>query len=163
MAHLLFGSPPRSKQVGAGLILAEKPEGLVVTGVLPSGAAGRDGRLAIGDLLTHIDGQEARSLQSAKVLMMGEPGTYVDVTIVREGRGLRFSIWRPDGTVTPVPAESGAATPARQAPTPSEHTSPGGDAAAAATKTKRIESQTAALVAALCAGQPVGNIGGRVF
>jgi hypothetical protein len=155
MAHLLFGSPPRSKQVGAGLILAEKPEGLVVTGVLPSGAAGRDGRLAIGDLLTHIDGQEARSLKSAKVLMMGEPGTYVEVTIVREGRGLHFSIWRPDGTVTPVPSESGAATPARKALTPGEHMSPGGDAAAAAAKTKRIESETTALVAALRAGQPL--------
>ena len=153
MAQFLFGSPPRSKQVGAGLILAEKPEGLVVTGVLPSGAAGRDGRLAIGDLLTHIDGQEARSLKSAKVLMMGEPGTYVDVTIVREGRGLNFSIWRPDGTATPMPAES--VTPARQAPTPSEHMSPGRDAAAAAAKTKRIESETAALVAALRAGQPL--------
>ena len=147
MAHLLFGSPapPRSKQVGVGLVLAEKPEGLAITAVLPSGAAGRDGRVALGDLLTHIDGEAVRSIRSAKVLMMGDPGTYVDVTLLREGRPLQLSIWRP----ADADAASGPATPARQA------ASPGGDggAAAAAAKSKRIEDETAALAASLRSGQ----------
>lgn len=101
MAHLLFGSPPPKKnnqQVGVGLVLAEKPEGLVLTSVLPSGAAGKDGRLRIGDILQRIDGQEIKRISHAKVLLLGDPGTSADVAIFRPStiEKLVFKIYRSD-------------------------------------------------------------------
>ena len=84
------------QQVGVGLILAEKSGGLTVTGVLPSGAADRDGRIKTGDVVAHIDGHSVQRIQAAKPLMLGDVGTYVDIGVVRGGEMVLLRVLRPD-------------------------------------------------------------------
>jgi hypothetical protein len=84
------------QQVGVGLILAEKSDGLTVTGVLPSGAADRDGRIKTGDVVAHIDGHSVQRIQAAKPLMLGDVGTYVDIGVVRGGELVLLRVLRPD-------------------------------------------------------------------
>ncbi len=98
---------PRKQQVGIGLVLTEKAEGLVVAGVLPGGAASKDKRISTGDVISHIDGQKVHLLRDAKLLMLGDVGTYVDVTIFRPllMKTMVFNIWRPGGELQedPIP------------------------------------------------------------
>ena len=94
-------------------MLAEKPEGLVLTGVLPSGSAGKDGRLRIGDILQRIDGQEVHRISDAKVLLLSDPGTYVDVAIFRPStiEKLVFNICRSDASAN-IPSRTPPASSA---------------------------------------------------
>ena len=98
-----MASPSRLQQVGVGLVLAEQREGLVVTGMLPRGAADRDGRVKPGDVLTHVDGVVCFGIDNARLLLLGEPGTCVDLVVNRGDKPLEIKkIWRPDDAETPV-------------------------------------------------------------
>jgi len=117
----------------SGLVLAEKSEGLTVTGVLPAGAASRDGRFKGGDLVTHIDGHSVQHIRDAKPLMLGDVGTYVEVSIVRGDRPMLLRVLRPDDEPGDDSAPTSSARSARpltppmdlETPTPSsQHLSP---------------------------------------
>ena len=69
--------------LAAGLVLSEDHEGVVIAGILPSGAAGQDRRFQIGDIVEKVDHNRVRNISEAKRLLLGDLGTPVDIKLKR--------------------------------------------------------------------------------
>lgn len=78
------------RYAGVGVRVEAKPEGLLVAGVLPGGPASKAG-LALGDLLTAVEGRSLASADSAKDsalrMLKGPAGTKVVVTVASQAPG----------------------------------------------------------------------------
>ncbi|MEL6616013.1 MAG: S41 family peptidase, partial [Bacteroidota bacterium] len=82
---------------GAGFVLAQRGGSLVVVGLDENGPAERQG-LRVGDRITSLAGRDAAGLDedAARGLLRGEPGSTLELDVVREGEGgtLRFVLVR---------------------------------------------------------------------
>jgi S1-C subfamily serine protease len=58
--------------------------GVLVTGLMPDGAAARAG-LMVGDLIVRIGGSATPTLQAMRAALAGRPGQTVDVELIRAG------------------------------------------------------------------------------
>ncbi len=77
----------------------KKDMGVIVISILPGGAAAKDGRIMIGDIVRKVDGVQVKSPGDAKLLLMiGNVGTYVELTIFRPStmETTAFNIRRPN-------------------------------------------------------------------
>ena len=82
--------------VGVGMTVQENEEGYVdILRVEPGGPAEEAGILA-GDVLTAVNGQDVRNqgVEATKTLVVGEEGTTVSLTLLREGRTLTLEVER---------------------------------------------------------------------
>ena len=83
--------------VGVGITITpvEDNKGLEILKVEPGGGAEEAG-LQAGDILIAVDGQgmDVLSVDNAKTLVQGEPGTTVKLTVLRDGKELEFTVER---------------------------------------------------------------------
>lgn len=81
--------------IGVTIQLREDGTGFDITKVEENGPAREAGLLA-GDIITGVDGESVAALGSdgAKEKVRGKEGTYVDITVLRQGTELTFSVER---------------------------------------------------------------------
>lgn len=81
--------------VGITIQLTEEKEGFLITDVTEGGPAQEAG-LQVKDLLIEVEGQDVREMTTAEVrdLVRGEEGTFVVMTILRQGEQKSFSVER---------------------------------------------------------------------
>jgi S1-C subfamily serine protease len=80
--------------LGVGAQPATLPDGqagVLVTALMPDGAAGRAG-LMVGDLIVRIGGSATASLQAMRAALAGKSGQTVDVDVVRAGSALTVPV-----------------------------------------------------------------------
>ncbi|HVE67945.1 MAG TPA: S41 family peptidase [Solirubrobacteraceae bacterium] len=72
---------------GVGMEVTEIPQGLRVTRVFPDSPARREG-IRVGDRIVGVDGRSLAGRSSARSteLIRGRPGTFVTLTLTRDGR-----------------------------------------------------------------------------
>ena len=89
------GEDPRTELAGIGVMLSPRQDGLVVTQVVPGSGAAEVG-MAPGDLLVEVNGQPVTELGfgGAVDLIRGPEGTFVQLTIVRNGATVELSVPR---------------------------------------------------------------------
>jgi len=88
-----------TKPLGMGMEVEDnKDMGVIVISILPGGAAAKDGRIMIGDIVRKVDGVQVKSPGDAKLLLIGNVGTYVELTIFRPStmETTAFNIRRPN-------------------------------------------------------------------
>ena len=76
-------TPPT--HVGVGMGLRARPDGaLEVTEIVPSGPVARTNQVTLGDILRGVDGTSvSETVSSARDLLLGPPGTQVQLTLAR--------------------------------------------------------------------------------
>jgi len=83
--------------VGIGITIAQREDnvGFDILQVQSDGPAEEAGILQ-GDILTHVDGQRVAELgvNGTSTLIRGESGTYVTVTVMRDGKEMDFDVER---------------------------------------------------------------------
>ena len=82
--------------VGIGVMAGYSREGLVVSGVAPGSPAAQAG-LQMGDAIVAVDGttvEEAGSSEALALLVPGESGTDVQVTVLRDGKTFTVTMTR---------------------------------------------------------------------
>lgn len=81
--------------VGITIQLTEEQEGFLIVEVAEGGPA-QEAQLQVLDLLIAVEGQDVRKMTTAEVrdLVKGEEGTFVNLTILREGEQQSFSVER---------------------------------------------------------------------
>lgn len=88
-----------------GAVLGRDPDtgALHVRGV-PEGNAADEAGLLEGDQIVFVDGRDVRDLDvpGLRKVLRGEPGTHVELTVLREGRVLRMRVKRSE-LVSPTP------------------------------------------------------------
>jgi S1-C subfamily serine protease len=80
--------------LGVGAQPATLPDGqagVLVTGLMPDGAAARAG-LMVGDLIVRIGGTATPTLQAMRAALAGRSGEAVDVELVRAGAALTLAV-----------------------------------------------------------------------
>ena len=88
-----------------GAILGRQSDtGAVHVREVPEGTAGDRAGLEIGDEIVFVDGKDVRNLDVAGLrrVLRGEPGTRVQLTILRDGQVVRLEVERA-ALLTPVP------------------------------------------------------------
>ncbi|MGN7116414.1 S41 family peptidase [Lysinibacillus odysseyi] len=91
--------------VGIGIVIEEHSKGIYISDVIKGGTAEQAG-IAIGDIITHIDGKEAANLTTSQAssLILGEENTSVTLTVLTSnGQSITKTIVRkpfslPNGT-----------------------------------------------------------------
>ncbi len=81
-----------------GAILVREPDtGVVHVRDVPEGNAGDKAGLEVGDEIVFIDGKDVRGLDVAGLrrLLRGDPGTHVQLTVLRGERVVRLDVERP--------------------------------------------------------------------
>ena len=103
MAHPKRVTPPAFEKMypstGMGMEVEDKKDmGVIVISILPGGAAAEDGRIMIGDIVRKVDGVQVKSPGDVKLLLLGNVGTYVELTIFRPStmETTAFNIRRPN-------------------------------------------------------------------
>lgn len=92
--------------VGIGVMAGYSREGLVVSGVAPGSPAAQAG-LQMGDAIVAVDGttvEEAGSSEALALLVPGESGTDVQVTVLRDGKTFTVTMTRRRCPSPPPPA-----------------------------------------------------------
>lgn len=88
-----------------GAVLGRDPDSgaLHVRGV-PEGNAADKAGLVEGDQIVFVDGRDVRELEVPELrkVLRGEPGTHVELTVLREGRVHRMRVLRSE-LVSPLP------------------------------------------------------------
>lgn len=81
--------------IGITIMATEDGTGLEILKLEPEGPAKEAGILP-GDILTAVEGQSVKELGTtgAADLIQGEPGTFVNVEVLREGESLTFTVER---------------------------------------------------------------------
>ena len=81
--------------VGITIQLTENKEGFSILAVTAGGPAEEAG-LAVGDLLVGVAGEDVREMDTTQVrdLVKGPEGTFVDMTVLRQGERLTLSVER---------------------------------------------------------------------
>ena len=81
--------------VGITIVIREDGSGIDITKVEPNGPAARSGILP-GDVLIAADGQPVleNGLDKTRDLVKGEEGTTVDLTVLRDGKEMTFTVTR---------------------------------------------------------------------
>ncbi len=81
--------------VGIGVTVTWQDEGYLVSKVAEGGPAQQAGILA-GDLITQVEGQSLAELtaDAADDLILGEAGTQVQITVLRDGQTLHYTMTR---------------------------------------------------------------------
>lgn len=82
--------------VGIGVMAGYSKEGLVISGVAPDSPAAQAG-LRVGDAIVAVDGttlEEAGSSEALALLVPGERGTDVQVTVLRDGQTFTATMTR---------------------------------------------------------------------
>ena len=82
--------------VGIGVMAGYSKEGLVISGVAPDSPAAQAG-LRVGDAIVAVDGttlEEAGSSEALALLVPGESGTDVQVTVLRDGQTFTATMTR---------------------------------------------------------------------
>ena len=81
--------------VGITIQITEEDEGFLILAVSEGGPAEEAG-LVVSDLLIAVDGQDVRGMTTADVrdLVRGEEGTYVSMTVLRQGDPVYLSVER---------------------------------------------------------------------
>ena len=81
--------------IGITIMATEDGTGLEILKLEPEGPAKEAGILP-GDILTAVEGQSVKELGTtgAADLIQGEPGTFVNVEVLREGESLAFTVER---------------------------------------------------------------------
>ena len=82
--------------VGIGVMAGYSKEGLVISGVAPDSPATQAG-LRVGDAIVAVDGttlEEAGSSEALALLVPGESGTDVQVTVLRDGQTFTATMTR---------------------------------------------------------------------
>jgi C-terminal processing protease CtpA/Prc len=88
-----------------GALLGRHPEtGAVHVRGVPDGNAADRAGLEIGDEIVFVDGKDVRNLDVAGLrrVLRGEPGTRVQLTILRDGQVVRIEVERA-ALLTPTP------------------------------------------------------------
>lgn len=103
---LLLASACGSPAVGSiGAMLGREPDsGVVHVRDVPEGNAGDRAGLEVGDEIVFVDGKDVRGLDVAGLrrLLRGEPGTHVQLTVLRGEQVIRLDVERA-ALVSPVP------------------------------------------------------------
>lgn len=81
--------------IGITIMATEDGTGLEILKLEPEGPA-REAGILTGDILTAVEGQSVKDLgtNGAADLIQGEPGTFVNVEVLREGESLTFTVER---------------------------------------------------------------------
>ena len=81
--------------IGITIMATEDGTGLEILKLEPEGPA-REAGILPGDILTAVEGQSVKDLgtNGAADLIQGEPGTFVNVEVLREGESLTFTVER---------------------------------------------------------------------
>ena len=81
--------------IGITIMATEDGTGLEILKLEPEGPA-REAGILPGDILTAVEGQSVKDLGTtgAADLIQGEPGTFVNVEVLREGESLSFTVER---------------------------------------------------------------------
>ena len=81
--------------IGITIMATEDGTGLEILKLEPEGPA-REAGILPGDILTAVEGQSVKELGTtgAADLIQGEPGTFVNVEVLREGETLAFTVER---------------------------------------------------------------------
>lgn len=99
--------------IGVTITAAEDGSGFVIKAVNP-GSPAEEAGLQVGDVLTEADGISAAGMTTTELrdIVRGKEGTFVSVTVLREGQSLTFSVERrevktPVATGTMLPGNVG--------------------------------------------------------
>lgn len=81
--------------IGITIMATQDGTGLEILKLEPEGPA-REAGILPGDILTAVEGQSVKELgtNGAADLIQGEPGTFVNVEVLREGESLTFTVER---------------------------------------------------------------------
>jgi len=90
-----FLNTMNSSFVGIGIEFFSTPDYPIVTNVIPNAPAFRAG-MQIGDIITKVDGQDIRGLNSSQLrdIVIGEANTVVDLTVERGNNTVQLPITR---------------------------------------------------------------------
>ena len=93
--NALFRQATSGEFSGVGLTVLERPRGLLVAGVFDDSPAKRAG-IRPGDLITRVDGRSIKGMSSdvSTGLIKGKEGTYVRLTVRRDGRTRNLRVRR---------------------------------------------------------------------
>ena len=93
--NALFRQATSGEFSGVGMTVVEHPRGLRVAGVFDDSPAKR-ARIRAGDVITRVNGRSiaGKSSDVATALIKGKEGTYVTLTLVRDGRSRKLRVRR---------------------------------------------------------------------
>lgn len=82
-----------SSVTGIGIAYSQTEEGVSVTSILPGGGSEEAGLLP-GDIIVAVDGVPLKDAEDPKTLLGGEVGTTVELSVLRDGKSLSFTVER---------------------------------------------------------------------
>ena len=91
--NFLINLSGTSSVTGIGIAYTQTEEGVSVTSVLPGGGSEEAGLLP-GDLILSADGTSLKGVSDPRDLLSGEAGTTVELSVLRAGQVLSFTVER---------------------------------------------------------------------